>query len=600
MHPVIKGQLTGFTEANGVSDLSQSDAFEIFTIHCCLNGFKCENIDPFECHLQGSEFGIDGIAIMVQGKIITDLDGAIEAIESIRNPRVEFHFFQSKTGSKFQYGEVSTFLDAVKYFFSDELEGESAQIDELLEIKNYIYSKAVTDKNPSLSCYFATTGNYDEPSKIEKRRASFISEMKQLVIFDDDEISTHFAGAGELQKWFRSASSSNVANIHFPNNEVLPGYKDLDEGYIGYIDAANLLKLYTEISENEISGPNKTVFFDNIRDYNPKSKINIQIKESIRSDSGASFVYRNNGVTVVARSIKRTSNNFTLSEYQIVNGCQTSNIVLDYTSELIFEKWDPETEKLSDFIETELSDFYIPIRIIGSTKDDFINSIIIGTNQQNPVKNEQFWALSPYVKGLEEYFVQLSLDEVLYLERRENQYVATNVERTRIISTSVLMKSVTACILRNPHRASRDFKKAIEENREHIFKDSHDVRVYHAICFLYYRLDFMWRNQRINDVPKSYRYYILSGVFDMIVGKQNIFSFKHNEIIKKSEELIKSCKKDDEFSKLIYEIKSVLDSVLKNENSSTNEEVRDSLRASSVFKKFENRIAALKSTGSTI
>ncbi len=590
MHPVVNGQLEKFVKSNQLGELEKSEAFEIFVIFCCLNGFACENIDPYDAHLKGSEFGIDGIAILLQGKLVTNIDEAEEILAHNSNPEVDFYFFQSKSGTNYKYGDISTFFNGVKYFFEDELLNESNQINELLELKNLIYNKAVNTKNPTLTCFYATTGRYEEPQKTERLRSDFVEEMREKVIFDDKNITTQMAGASQLQQWYRSATSSNKAEIQFTESVVLPANENVDQGYIGFISAENLLKLYTEIDDSKASITlKKTVFFDNIRDYNPKSKINVQIKDSIRKDGGKSFVYRNNGVTVVSRSITRTGNLFRLEEYQIVNGCQTSNILFDYFKELIHEN-DKIPLNIEQLAVEHLGKINVPIRIIGSKDNEFTNTIIIGTNQQNPVKPEQFWALTPYIKGLEEYFLSRTPEEVLFLERRESQFIGTSIERTRILSTSNLMKITTACLLDQPHRAPRDFKKIMEEHKNKIFVESQDVRIFHAICFLYYRLDFMWRNLKISNVPKSYRFYVLSGLIFSLTKGLDILAQSPKDIIKIASEIIDLSLDETNFTNRIHLLSLTLDGVLQNQNSSTSEEIRDAIRSNAIFKEYKDKV----------
>lgn len=56
----------------------------------------------------------------------------------------------------------------------------------------------------------------------------------------------------------------------------------------------------------------------------------------------------NNGVTIIAKFIKPISGStFIVKDYQIVNGCQTSNVIHKYKS----------------FIG-DLSQFYVPVKII--------------------------------------------------------------------------------------------------------------------------------------------------------------------------------------------------------------------------------------------
>ena len=130
----------------------ESEAFEAMSIFSIENGILGENIDPFKVHLSGSEFGIDGIAILIQGAVCTDADEASSALSSGKNHSTAFHFFQSKTSENFDYGDIAKFLDATYDFFTELKLLKGAQIDDLATAKDLVFESA-TRSNPELRCY---------------------------------------------------------------------------------------------------------------------------------------------------------------------------------------------------------------------------------------------------------------------------------------------------------------------------------------------------------------------------------------------------------------------------------------------------------------
>lgn len=309
---------------------TQENQFEIYSIFAVLSGLLGESIDAYDVHLIGDEFGIDGVAIVIQGEIVKNRQEAEEKLSTIKNPSVEFIFFQSKTSTSYDYGDISKFFDAVSDFFDGSLNDESPAIEDCFGAMESIYEKGTGRRNPRISCYYIATGNYEEPARIEKLRAAFRAQLEEKNIFDPSAILVEIVGARDLQAWYRAATSSVEVEIEFPRNVVMPDNGHVEEAYIGYIDAKNLIKLFTTFDENgQAIGINRAVFFDNIRDYDAKSKINQSIKEGVINDGGAEFVFRNNGITVVSRNIDRTGDKFRLEDCQIVNGCQTSNVIYD-------------------------------------------------------------------------------------------------------------------------------------------------------------------------------------------------------------------------------------------------------------------------------
>lgn len=363
----------------------------------------------------------------------------------------------------------------------------------------------------------------------------------------------------------------------------MPINAHVEEAYIGYIDAENLMKLFLlRDEEGNVSGINKAVFFDNIRDYDAKSKINISIKAGVISDGGAEFVFRNNGITVVSKSIDRTGDRFRLEDFQIVNGCQTSNVIYD----LIYGESDNEDSATQELATT----IQVPFRLIGSKDDDFVSSIIVGTNRQNPVRDEQFWALRPFMKSFEEYCRSLEPEEVIYFERRDNQYRGQDIERTRVMQPSILMKSVAACLLFQPQRAARDYRGILSEYESKIFLDDHDVRLYHAVAYLYYRMEFLWRNQRIGTEYKTFRYYILAGIGLSVSNGLDVFGMRKSKIASFSETIVKLAKDEDELKGKIEEIAGVVEERLRALGVTAQERVRDTIRSETFSSTFRERI----------
>ena len=587
MNPVIQAQLREYVQANSLELYSQDQQFEVYSIFSILNGLQGETIDAYNVHLNGNEFGIDGIAILIQGELVKDRHEAKEKIASINSPTIEFIFFQSKTSTGYDYGDISKFFDAISEFFDGSLKNESAAIADLIGVKEEVYETGVGKRNPKLSCYYATTGNYESPDRIEKLRSGFIKQLLEKNIFDTKTMSIQIVGARDLQQWYRAATSSVEVEIEFPRNVVMPINEHVEEAYLGFVDARNLLKLYTTTnSEDHSLAVNRTVFFDNIRDYDATSKINIAIKDSVHSDGGKEFVFRNNGITVVSKNIDRTGDKFRLEDFQIVNGCQTCNVIFDLV-------YGDETGTGTNQILAET--IQVPFRLIGSKDDSFVSSIIVGTNSQNPVREEQFWALLPFMKSLEEFCRSLETEQIIYIERRENQYRSLpKIERTRIMQPSVLMKAVAACLLFQPQRAARDYRGIVSEYEKAIFLDDHDVRIYHAVAYLYYRLEFLWRNQRIDSASKTFRYYILAGIGLQITDGNNTFAMKKKNRDAIASKVVELCGDEKLLKKEISAIVKIVDDQLKKLGASSQERVRDTIRSESFFLVFKKELQKYK------
>lgn len=68
MNPVIRAQLKEFAKANSITSDAQERQFEIYSVFSILAGLLGESIDAYDVHLSGDEFGVDGIAVIIQGE----------------------------------------------------------------------------------------------------------------------------------------------------------------------------------------------------------------------------------------------------------------------------------------------------------------------------------------------------------------------------------------------------------------------------------------------------------------------------------------------------------------------------------------------------
>lgn len=569
MNPVVKAQLNAFASVNSNAALTESELFEVFSIFAVSNGILTDNIDPFSAHLQAHEFGLDGLAIMVQGELCRTSDEVTSILEIGKAHAVEFNLFQAKISESLDYGELSKFFDGAYQFFEGSYVTPTEQLLDLMAAKDAVYATPLK-RNPTVRLYFTNTGSGQVSLQIESLVEATRARLQSLNIFEAVEIE--ILGAKELQAGYRSATNSISASIEINRPITLPEHPAVQQAFLGYVSAGQLVNLVTlPTEEGDARKINKAVFFDNIRDFDPKSEINLGILKEIEAGAQSSFIFKNNGVTVVAREIGRKGDTFDLDDFQVVNGCQTSNILF-----LAGEK---------------AADVFVPFRLIGSSDPDFIATIIVGTNKQNEVKEDQFWALTPFMKDLEEFCREQPGDLKIFLERRENQYRSEAIERTRICRPSDLVKSIAAMFLFKPHRSARDYRGIRQEFAGKIFQADHQVTPYHSAAFAAYRTDFAIRNKKVQSTWGIYKYFVLAAAGRMATGGSDMFAMKKKDaevVCGKINELFA-----DEASLLAHysKVASILDGYLASDGISGREKVRDFIRTEAVAARFETSLA---------
>lgn len=190
-----------------------------------------------------------------------------------------------------------------------------------------------------------------------------------------------------------------------------------------------------------------------------------------------------------------------MTDYQIVNGCQTSHV-------LYYNR---------DLIGTNLQ---IPIKLIETADEDTVNSIIKATNRQTEVTNEQLIALNEFHRKLEAFYKTFTGTQRLYYERRSKQYnYMTEVEKVRIVSISIQIKSAAAMFFDKPHLASRYYGRLLK-SVDGIFSEEHRQLPYYTCAYLLYKLEYLFRNKVLPVQYRKFRFHILMLIkYDFSEGK---------------------------------------------------------------------------------
>jgi hypothetical protein len=230
---------------------------------------------------------------------------------------------------------------------------------------------------------------------------------------------------------------------------------------------------------NEAGNLQRSLFFDNVRDWQEYNSVNTGIKETLTSTSPNRFVLMNNGVTVIARKMSRLSDTFVLDDYQIVNGCQTSHVLYN------------ERDHINDSV-------LIPFRLISTNDEDVTSAIIKATNRQTPVSEDQFFALDEFGKKLEIFFNSYPILQRLYFERRSNQYGSvTDIKQVRVVTFANMIRDFASMFLNEPHQATRNFKRLKERVGSDIFGEHHRMEPYYVSALAHKKIDALFNNGKL-------------------------------------------------------------------------------------------------------
>ena len=497
---ITKSMLSEFEKAQSLEGMRESDAFERFANYALVtrelgDTFNIEDVSTGG----GGDAGIDGLAVIVNNVLVTTVEEIEDAAAHNRFLEVTFLFVQAKTTSGFNGGEIGTFTFGVKDFFSENplmKHNEFVERARALQAAVFDRGNLFTRGKPKCRLFYVTTGKWQSDPALTARLRTGESDLDGLGLFSRVEVEA--LGADEVQALYQRTKNRSSVEFTFPHRAVLPEIEGVSEAHIGVLPASEFLRLIVD----ETGSLRRNLFYDNVRDFQGSgNEVNAEISATLESASDRGrFPVLNNGVTIVAKSLRNTAHKFLMEDYQIVNGCQTSH--------LIYAARDKIDEKV-----------HVPVKIIVTIDDSITTAIIKATNSQTAVRREQLEALSEFQKKLEAYFSTFEGKRRIYYERRSGQYSGNaDVEKVRVITMIQLIRAFASVFMNEPHRVTRSYASVLGGLGTSIFAPKHQLKPYYASAFAHYKLEFFFRNQQLDPGYKPARYHMLMAIGLLAAG----------------------------------------------------------------------------------
>lgn len=583
---IVKGNLDDFRKEFNYEKLDEDTSFEHFVNYLILSRINSQifedndfldniNVD------KGKNFGIDGIALLINNSLIFSNDN-IETFkkssEHYPSLNMSFVFTQAKTSASFDTGEILKFILAVKEFLLDKnIQKSGGDIEKFKALKevmiNYDTLKCVDrSTGPSLNLFFATTGT----TPTDKLLLSLVENQRKELEKTFDyfkSVNINLVSKESLIKYNQEIQNKVEARIIFKDKVDLGGMKGVGKAFLGYLPANEYLKLITDDEGNF----RRNLFYENVRDFKgEENKVNKEIAETIKNGSFRDkFVLMNNGVTIVTKLIDTNfqGGEMKVFNYQIVNGCQTSNVLYLNRSHIAKD-----------------SNILIPLKLIECQDNDITNEITKATNNQNPVPEEAFIALEHFPKTLQAFFDNISKNAPtkIYYERRsrEYDYIQPKINQSQIFHLHKLIRAIVAMFVEQPHSCHRfpgelykQTKSVIFGKERKMFTKDQSPFPYYTSCYTWYVIEQMFYSGEIYQKYKPFKFHLLMLVKLLIDNSipKNFENLRESE--KYCTPIINKIWDKDELKRLVIISCSLIEKGMKEETGKSS----DSLTRSSDF-----------------
>lgn len=476
---ILSGMLQDFVKKHALQDDAPEIQFEKFANYCLL---KTDHYDSFEFEKvsTGECVGIDGVAVSIGGVIVNEIADAENLTRAQYDAK--FIFSQAKTSSKFDLGDFLKFASTVRNFFGEDKSLVPTELHSAFDIKQHIYKKAAAKlrNHPTAELSYVYAGRFDTKNETLKQQIEQEVQAIRDIPYKFSEVEWYVYDGDAIARLYRETQNDVLIEIPFQRHVALPRINGTRSAYLGVVKCLDYIKMITK-GNGDL---NKGLFFENVRDFlGVKNPVNEDIAKTIKhSDERDRFAILNNGVTVVAKSVTPSGDNFKISQFQVVNGCQTSHVLF-------------KNQK----IITE--DMYLTVKLIETSDVDLSGQIIATTNSQSQVTKEAFATIRPYHRVVEDFFNAMrSSNYGYYYERRPHQYDDRDeILQQYIVSAPSLIKSFVSTVLEEPHKVHYYYGTLLSEYNKNQTSELFSDDDYPGIYFAAHHITFKTKGAAVKD-----------------------------------------------------------------------------------------------------
>lgn len=408
---ILINQIIKQEHSSHLERLSEDIFFEFYTANQLLKNYDL-SYDQIENGLCGASLdgGADSIYLFVNGELIEE-DTALDSIK--RNVEIELVIIQSKNETSFSEDPVLKLARLSKNLL--DLEFQSSKfinrynniVLAKFELFRKTYFELITKKPRLRVNFYYVSKGIDVHPNVQQQ----IEELKTEVatILTEATVDFETIGATKLLDVYRK-KDNEVFSLKLAETPL----SSQGKVFISLVRIRDYFKFITD--ENGVIVRN--IFEANVRDYQGKSSVNLDIQSTLESQSAKEdFWWLNNGVTILADDVTAPGGKeLIIHNPEIVNGLQTSTEIYRY---------------LSTHAEREDTDFRnILVRVIVPEGEESRDKIIRATNSQTPIPKASLRATDAIHRDIEDYFKPRGL----YYDRRKNFYKNEGKKPTDIVS----------------------------------------------------------------------------------------------------------------------------------------------------------------------
>lgn len=493
MHLVTKSYFESFCRDFG-APYDEAKNFEAFVNYCAFSKYSGDSVEASDLVYEGADPGIDGALLFLDDRAVFSLDELEEIFQTTRREyQVTIVLTQAKRSTTWSKQEIDSFVAAVVDYLSESpAQPHSQYLADFKQMFHKVYQNIGRLKGglPNVHSYFFSAA--PDTDAVEINAAFKVGEAALKKMGYSNETLFIKADREVIHELWLAADGPMEARLPTVGYAPFPAAPNINNAYVATVAARSFID---SILKDANGSPRKKLFEENVRDFlGVDVDVNSEIAETLNDhDKKARFGLMNNGVTIVASSVRPAGQEIYIRDFQIVNGCQTSNILIS----------------LDEQVDSSVS---LMIKLIEADEPSVIDDIVRATNRQSKVEDAQFISTLAALRDLEQYFNARGAGEAnrIYFERRKGQYRAENVAPVRKFDVRETARCYAAMVMMRPDLSSRYPNRLTGELLNEVFAQGAQEEDYYTACYAHYRLRMLTSNKRFDGKYSKLRWHIMT------------------------------------------------------------------------------------------
>ncbi len=477
-NPMLKAKFIDFVdkyELNGNPEINNIRKFICYTY---ISQVQPERLDrDFDllddiCDKRLSEFGIFGLAIALNSQLLTTKTDIDDILQNGCKAKFDIYLITDKIDIDYEKVLEKIIHEKKEFAF--------------IEVLQYIVSQKIIMKWEELPAVNLVIVSDRVKEPVVVRKDSVIEKKYQI---NEDRL-------------FRIAKANDndySLTLEYTDSITLSPQNGAGQTYVTLCNAQQIVDILT----NEDGMIRANMFDANVRAYQGNTDVNNEMIKTLQS-CPENFVLYNNGITIVCNELIPKGKTLTISNPQIVNGCQTCNSLYKANADGI-----------------DISKAKVIVKTIEAIGESVAQGIVRGTNRQNIVYEEAFETIRQFHKDFEDFVNIMEVPKFLkvYYERRSKQYYSdTQIKPYQKFNLRMLIQSTVALFMNKVEIAHRHESKLITEYKDVLFVDGQSFYPYYVAALLTVNLDYIMKKERSLSDLRNYKMHILFVLEEMNMG----------------------------------------------------------------------------------